>query len=308
MTLVNKTILKYLKKHGVFISTSIDGPRELHNLNRPLQNINNSFDIVIEKLALSRKYLGSSNVSALMTSTRESLNQLNSIIDKYISLGFNEIFLRSLNPYGFAKIEHHNIGYSMDDFIANYLTAIDHIIEINLAGKFFSEAFASLILTRMLTPFSTGFVDMQSPAGVGISGVVYNYDGNVYVSDEARMLSSVGDYSFLMGNVHTHSYLEIFDSEFLHSLISSTCLETLPQCFECAFQIYCGADPVRNYSECGDIYIHYLKSDVCKRNRKIIKYFLELIKMNDSKINNILWSWVARKPLLIPEDEMVEYK
>ena len=170
-------------------------------------------------------------------------------------------------------------------------------MHINTKGVFFEECFASLLLTRILTPFSTGFVDMQSPAGVGISGVIYNYDGNVYVSDEARMLASMGDNKFLMGNVHEKSYEELFNSDFLHFLINSSCLECLPECAECAFQSYCGADPVRNYSEQGDIIGNKNTSEICRRNKAIIKYFLELIKQNSKDIQDVFWSWITRRPL-----------
>lgn len=301
LTLIDKSVLKYLKKHHIYVSTSLDGPRELHNRNRPLQDSPNSYDTVVDKLALCREYLGNDGVAALMTTTRFSLPVFKEIIDEYIARGFSEIFLRALNPYGFAKREAGNIGYTMDDFVTSYLEALDYIIELNLNGQFFIEDFASLILTRMLTPFSTGFVDMQSPAGVGISGAVYNYDGNVYVSDEARMLASTGDYTFMMGNVHTHSYQEIFNGERMHSLIGSSCLEVLPQCSECAFQSFCGADPVRNYSEQGDIIGHPSRSDVCRRNMRIFLFLLNLLKKKDERIENVLWSWIARRPMVKEE-------
>ena len=46
--------------------------------------------------------LGVDQVSALMTTTEKSLSQPREIIDEYLRLGFNGIFLRSLSPYGFA--------------------------------------------------------------------------------------------------------------------------------------------------------------------------------------------------------------
>lgn len=297
LTLIDETMLKYFKKHKVCISTSLDGPKDLHNKNRPLQSTENSYDIWVDKLALCRNYLGSDGVAALMTTTRFSLDCLKDIVDEYIARGFTEIFIRALNPYGFAKRDASSIGYSMDDFVTKYLEILDYIIEINSRGQYFMEAFASLMLTRILTPFSTGFVDVQSPAGTGISGVVYNYDGSVYVSDEARMLASTGDSRFLMGNVRQHSYEELFDSEFMHSLIGESCLEALPQCSECAFLTFCGADPVRNYAEQGDIVGHCSKSDLCKRNKRVIYHLLQLIKKKDRKIEDVLWSWIARKPM-----------
>ena len=85
---------------------------------------------------------------------------------------------------------------------------------------------------------------MQSPAGVGIAGAIYDYDGNVYVSDEARMMARFKNYYFRLGNVNENTYQEMFNGELLHHIIASACNECLPVCAECVFQPYCGADPV----------------------------------------------------------------
>lgn len=297
LSLMDRPILKYLQKNKIYISTSLDGPKDLHNKNRPLRSNSSSYDILTEKLNLCRDYIGQDNISALMTSSSYSLGRFIEIIDEYTKQGFHSIFLRSLNPYGFAKRDKDKIGYRIDKFITSYCEALDYIIDINLKGVYFCEIFATLLLIKILTPFSTGFVDMQSPAGVGIGGVIYNYDGNVYVSDEARMFASMGDQTFLMGNVYKNSYQELFNSEFLRSLIKSSCLECLPECARCAYQTYCGADPVRNYSEQGDIIGKRQSSEECTRNKEIITYILKLLKKDDKSINSIFWSWINRKKI-----------
>jgi len=299
LTLMTDKMLQYLKGHRVFISTSLDGPKELHNLNRPLQETKNTYDILIEKIKLCRQYLGEESVSALMTTSVNNLRHLKEVVDEYIQQGFCSIFIRSLNPYGFAKRDKKYLGYDINEFIEEYKKALDHIIEQNLKGTYLVEGFAALLLTRILTPFSTGFVDLQSPAGVAISGVIYNYDGNVYVADEARMLASMGDKKFLMGNVHNKTYQELFNSEFLHSLIGNSCLEALPMCARCGYQSYCGADPVRNYSEQRDIVGHRPTSDMCKKSMKIIKYLFDLIRKDDDKLNRVFWSWINRQPEML---------
>jgi len=299
LTLMTDKILKYLRGHRVYISTSLDGPKELHNLNRPLQETKNTYDILIDKIQLCRKYLGQDSVSALMTTSINNLRHLKEVVDEYITQHFCSIFIRSLNPYGFAKRDKKYIGYEINEFIEEYKRVLDYIIEQNLNGKYLVESFAALLLTRILTPFSTGFVDMQSPAGAAISGAIYNYDGNVYVADEARMLASMGDKKFLMGNVHNNTYQELFNSEFVHSLISNSCLEALPMCASCGYQSYCGADPVRNYSEQGDIIGNRPTSELCKKNKAIIKYLLGLIKKNDGGINRVFWAWINRQPELL---------
>lgn len=295
LTLIDEKMLKWLKGHQVYISTSIDGTKELHNLNRPLNNIENSYDLVIEKINLCRTYLGHDSVSALMTTTSHTINSFKDIINKYIELGFNSIFLRSLNPYGFAKRDKHLLAYPMAHFIDSYKKGLDYILEINKQGVFFAEGYATILLTRILTPFSTGFVDLQSPAGIAIAGVIYDYDGDVYVSDEGRMLASVGDKKFKIGNVEENSYQEIFNSVDLHNLIGDSIAESLPQCATCAYLSYCGADPVRNYSEQGDVVGNRTNSDICYKNKNIIKHLLSLLHQNDADINRIFWSWITRK-------------
>ena len=104
LTLLNVDMVKYLKKHKCTISTSLDGPKDLHEMNRPLQNKDLDHHAIFEKyLAMIRKIRGDNEcVSALMTTSKYSLGRIKEIIDEYIRLGFNNIFLRSLNPYGFA--------------------------------------------------------------------------------------------------------------------------------------------------------------------------------------------------------------
>jgi len=297
LTLITDEILEYLRNHKVYISTSLDGPNNLHNMNRPFRNGQASYDVVIKNMEKVREYLGEDSVSALMTTTKESLKCLSDIIDEYVLQGFDSIFIRSLNPYGLARKDMDSVGYDIEDFINTYKEALNHIININLNGTFFVECYAALLLARILTPFSTGFVDLQSPSGVAICGVIYDYNGNVYVSDEARMLSYDGDTTFLMGNVHKNSYHELFHSEKVISLINKSCLECLPVCSYCAYQSYCGVDPVRNYAEQKDIIGNRMISSVCKKNMAIFQYLLQLIKENDKPTMNVLWSWITRRQI-----------
>ncbi len=296
LTLATPKILKFLKKHNISISTSLDGPCDLHNKNRPLQNNQLSYTKVISNIELARQIVGPDNVSALMTTTRYSLTQMKEIIDEYVRMGFQYIFIRSLNPYGGAVQAKTTINYNMDEFLGKYIEALNYIIGINLKGVYFIESFSALLLQRILTPFSTGFVDLQSPAGVGIEAAVYDYNGDVYVSDEGRMLAAMGDQKFLIGNVNTNSHKEIFASSNLKNLITNSCIECLPICCHCVFQPYCGADPVRNYAENGDILCHARLSNTCKKCKGILRHLFGLIEKNDDNLNRIFWSWINRTP------------
>ena len=292
VTLLTPEDVKYLKKHKCYISTSLDGPKDLHNTNRPLQNTTHTHEKFEENVNMIREICGPHSVSALMTTSKYSLGRFKDIVDEYVRLGFNNIFFRALNPYGFAKQYKDRIAYPVEDFIENFKEGLDYIIELNKNGLFFVEGYTALLLKRILTPYATGFVDLQSPAGVGIAGVIYDWDGNVYVADEGRMLARFKNYYFKLGNVNEDDYQSMFNGEKLHYIIENACTECLPMCSECVFQPYCGADPVRNYSEQGDIVGHRPTSDMCKKNTAIMHYLFELLKKNDPEINRIFWSWL----------------
>lgn len=294
LTLLDERMVKYLKKHNCMISSSLDGPKDLHDKNRPLQDKSLDHHEIWERnLGMIRKVWGDNDcVSALMTTSKYSLGRYKDIIDEYVRLGFSNIFLRALNPYGFAKEYKDRISYPVEDFIENFKEGLDYIIEINKKGYFFVEGYAELLLRRILTPFATGFVDLQSPAGVGIAGAIYDYDGSVYVADEGRMMARQNNYHFRLGNVNDQTHKELFNGEKLHSIIHDSCNECLPGCSDCVFQPYCGADPVRNYSEQGDMIGHRPTNEMCKKNKAIIHYLFELLEKNDPEINRIFWSWI----------------
>ncbi|MDP2930254.1 MAG: His-Xaa-Ser system radical SAM maturase HxsB [bacterium] len=292
---LNDNILNYLQEQKIWISTSLDGPRNLHDANRINRKGSGTYDIVRKNIQLAQDKIGNERISALMVTTRDNVDKLNDVVDEYIDQRFNSIFIRTIHPFGRAVKE--KLGYDMDNFIKNYEKTLDYIIKINLDGLSFSEQYATIILNKILTPFATSYVDLQSPAGTGISCAVYGYNGDVFVSDEARMLSKMGDNQFLMGNVHINSYQEIFHGKVIRETIENSCVETMPLCSECAFQMYCGADPVRNYSVQGDLMGHRPTSEFHQINYQIIRHLLELIKKNDRDIMNVFWSWITNRPI-----------
>jgi His-Xaa-Ser system radical SAM maturase HxsB len=285
--------LDFFKEHDVQVSTSLDGPAPLHDKNRPLSRA--SSHVLFERsLRAVQEALGREKVSALMTTTKESLSYPKEIIDEYRRLGLTSIFLRPLSPFGFAVKTAKAIGYDMPRFLQFYREALDYIIELNRQGVHFSESYATIILEKILTPFANGYVDLQSPAGAGLGVVVYNYDGDVYASDESRMLAEMGDTNLKLGNVLRQSYEEIFFGPEIQALAAASCNEALPGCSDCAYQPYCGADPVYHYATQGDLFGHRPTSGYCTRNMTIIKHLLSLLQNGDKDVEQIFWSWINR--------------
>ena len=280
-------LLSLCKQHNILISTSLDGPSYIHNKNRGRDD---SYEKTIEGINKARMALGNDAVSALMTTSELALDYPKEIVDEYVKDGFNGIFLRALNPYGLAAQNDDWQKYNKR-FIEFYKASLDYIISLNKNGHFFREEYASIILRKMLTPYTTGFVDLQSPAGTINSVIVYNYDGYVYASDESRMLAEIHDYSFRLGKV-TDRYEDVFCGSVARKMGKVWANEALAGCSSCPIKTYCGADPVRHHSTQGDIYGFRPTSMVCEKNNAIIEYILSLIVERGDEVMPIFKSWV----------------
>lgn len=285
----------FCKKHNIEISTSLDGTKDVHDCNRKSRIFDSSYDAFVRNSMRVKRIMGECGCVPLLTITKSNLHSLKEVIDEYASQGYNTIFLRALNPYGNAIQNKNELDYTTEEFVEAYKGALEYIINLNKSGIPFAECFTTLFLSRILTPFSTGFVDLQSPSGAGISGVIYNYDGKIYPADEARMLARMGDNHFCMGNVDD-KYTDIFNGKIIRDIVYNSCVETMPVCSECVYQQYCGADPIRNYLETKDIMGRRLTSGFCKKNKMILDYLFNLLRNADEDTMDIFWSWITRRP------------
>lgn len=295
LTGMSNDLLEYCKIHRILISTSLDGPKKIHDLNR-IDCKGSSYENAIQGISRARTFVGAENVSALMTTTKYSLPEYKEIIQCYLDNGFSNIFLRALNPYGYTKGKGKDFQYSSDEFINFYKKALNYILYLNSKGVFFIEDYATLILKKILTPFAIGFVDLQSPSGIINGVVVYNYDGFIYASDEARMLAEEGDLAFRLGHVKD-DYYDIFLSPKVIDIAKHWANECYVGCSECVYQSYCGTDPVRNYSTQGDLEGYRNSSSFCKEHYEIIKYLFQLLKENYNLYFPIFQSWITNKPI-----------
>lgn len=293
LTAVTEDKLKYLSDNNVYISTSLDGPKVVHDFGRKLRNGGSAYESFMQHLEVARKIIGEDRVDALMTTTRFSLNHHQAIIDEYLHQGFNGLFLRALNPYGFAAEQRELLGYDSLQFVDFYKKSLKYILELNSQGQFITEYYTALLFSRMMTSQSTGFVDLQSPSGAAISGVIYDYNGDVYPADEARMLARMGDNHFCMGNVGTDPFKQIFGSDVAREITSKSCLEVVPGCADCVYRPYCGADPIRNYLEHGDVFGKQPGSQFCLKNREIFAHLFNLVRQGDMVTLDTLWSWIT---------------
>lgn len=276
LALLSDDILAFCKEEGVQVSTSLDGPAELHNRNRPRPG-GNSHALAVAGIKRAQEVLGADRVGALMTTTHGSLQCVERIVDEYLALNLDGIFLRPLSPYGFA-IKTKLFGrYDMKRWMEFYTRGLRYILEVNRSGRPFVEFYARLLLQRMLSDKPTGYVDLRSPAGVGLGALVYNYDGRVFASDEGRMLAETGDTTFELGHVDNATYSSLILSDTLVDFVAKSMTQCAPECHECVFEPHCGADPVYHHATQSDAVGIKPLSDFCARQKGIMRLLLDIL-------------------------------
>lgn len=290
LSLLTDEILDFCQAHNIVLSSSLDGPSDLHNSNRPRPG-GDSYRRFKEGLERARRKLGVDQVAALMTTTENSLSRVKEIVDEYLKLGFREIFLRPLSPYGFAIKTKKYRSYNTERWLEFYKAGLDYILTLNKEGVRMVELYSATVLTKMLTSRDHGYVDLMNPAGIGIAAIVFNYDGGVYASDESRMLAEMGDDTFRLGNILEDSYEEIILSDKLLDALEDSFTLSVPMCSDCAFEHYCGAEPVYHHAIHKDFVARKPESEFCKRNMAIFKHLIQLME-SDKQAKQIFLDWV----------------
>jgi uncharacterized protein len=292
LALLTDDILAYCREHHILLSTSLDGPAAIHNRNRPRPG-GNSHALAVSGIKRAQEALGRDRISALMTTTEASLDHPEAIVDEYLRHGLDGIFLRSLSPYGFAMKTRWFEKYDASRWLTFYERGLRYVLKLNREGTFFREYYASLLLQRMLTDEPIGYVDLRSPAGVGIGAMVYNYDGKVFASDEGRMLAEMGDMTFQLGTLGVDDYTSLVTSEHLVDIVGGSLSQCAPQCSSCAYEPLCGADPVYHHATQGDIVGLKPLSGFCSRQKGILKLIVGIMA-EDGQDAAVLRSWIGK--------------
>jgi His-Xaa-Ser system radical SAM maturase HxsB len=299
LSLMDDEKLAYLLDNKVQICTSIDGPEPLHQKQRVLVGGNSHGATVrwIERINKAYVDLGLDptlyHVEALLTTTRDALQYPREIVDHYVSLGCRAIFLRPVDPFGFAGKTARVVEYDRAAYRDFYRAAVDHILDKNRHGEQVLERYAAIFLTKILGEDDPNFLDIRSPSGSGIGALAYSYDGKIYTSDEGRMMAATGEELFCVGDVHTSRYRDVMKHPTLRALVLASIREVQPDCASCAYAPYCGIQPEHNLRTTGSIFGRMRESTLCNVHKGIQDYLFEKLREDDPVTMGILRRWTT---------------
>jgi His-Xaa-Ser system radical SAM maturase HxsB len=301
LALMTDEIMDYLLEHKVQICTSIDGPAHVHDKQRKLPGMSSHDRAVHWLKRINARYeeMGLDptlyHVEALLTTTRAALPLHKEVVDTYVDLGVKSLFLRPLDPFGFAEKTADKIEYPREEYMEFYENALDYMIELNKGGTQILERYAAIFLTKILRGEDPNFLDIRWPGGGGIGQIAYSYDGKVFASDEGRMLHEMGDDTFELGHVNENTYRELVGHPTVRALALASNLEQNPDCVNCTYLPYCGVPPVHSHKTQGTIFGRMRESTLCYVHKHIQDYLFEKLAEADPETLDIFEKWTTNR-------------
>ncbi|MCC6556450.1 MAG: His-Xaa-Ser system radical SAM maturase HxsB [Polyangiaceae bacterium] len=304
LSLMDEEKLDYLLERRVQICTSVDGPAVLHDRQRKLVGGSAHAETArwIRRINARYEALGLDptlyRVEALLTTTRDSLRLGREIVDAYVDLGCRALFLRPVDPFGFAARTASRVGLGaedQDEYLDFYRTCVDYMLDLNRQGVQILERYAAIFLTKILTPDDPNYLDIRSPCGAGIGQIAYNHDGRIYTCDEGRMVAASGNPIFQIGELGQARYRDLMKHQTVRALTIASNLDGQPDCVRCVYKPYCGVCPVVNYASQGSIHGRMRDSAWCRVHKGIQDYLFGKLIEGDASVIETLHRWTTSR-------------
>jgi His-Xaa-Ser system radical SAM maturase HxsB len=274
----------FLADSDTFISTSLDANRETHQKQRTGSESKN--EEFFDNLRRGINAFGTQKVSALPTLDVRNLPDPASIIQTFTAYGLHSIYLRPVNYQGFARKRFlaKSASAEWNDFHSAFL---DGLIEHNWTAENPAEEYYFVhCLRRVLRSGHHGHADLRNPNILGQSYIVIDYDGVFYPTDEARMITRIGQLDLSVGDVRTGIEAEKI------SALNAEALNTFdPDCVHCPYQAFCGVDLVDDLSRYGRIDLPKHLTDFCQRHTYMFDKVFQLLYSEDPKVRKSLGLW-----------------
>lgn len=252
--------LAYCRAQKISVSFSLNGPKEIHDRFRSNWSGGGSFLSLIDRLERVRKEFSDVIVGVpLCVVDESSCENLRTVIEYFYKSGFAGVALIRAKPLGSAA--RNKIGSSSDRLIPAYIDALDYILKLNcVEGAVFVERMVRVALLKVLTNKNVGFADWRNPCGDVLQAITYDIDGEMLPADEARSNRVM----FSLGNVRGRSYQDLLDDNSAFGTVNLSIRDREPECRECAYNPYCGVNPVVEYARTGSPRAKPYESEDCK--------------------------------------------
>jgi His-Xaa-Ser system radical SAM maturase HxsB len=284
--LVDDAIWEFFDAEDTQLSTSIDGDLSTHTRQRT--GSETATTAFLSNLGAFVDRFGVGRMSALPTIDPSRPPDLNELVSTYGRFGIRSIYLRPINRQGFARRRPEAEG-ELQTWNALHADFIDRLVDLNFGrDEVLEEYYFSHLLKRILGRGANGHVDIRNPNPVGTNYVVVDYDGILYPTDEARMMSRVGQIDLSIGNVR-----DGLDYSKADQLNAASFNDLDPDCQHCAYQPFCGVDLIDDISRYGRIDLPRHQTYFCRRHMALFDKAFAMITSTDPKVQHSLCKWTG---------------
>jgi len=287
LSLINEDILMWCVGKNINFSTSIDAGKKAHNRHRKLIT-KDSFERTQKNIQRVDNKLGKGKIGTVTTVTHDGLSGFDELVDTHLALGLSEMFVRPVSSYGFA-IPKQAKDITIDEFMAFYKKLIYRIMEENKKGIHIIEHFLFIHFKRLINAKDGMYVDLMAPAGYAKNSMLIDYTGNVFGSDEARMVyRKHGFEDLIIGNINEKN--QVLDTTFSENMLVNSFNFDVPGCADCVYQGSCGSDPIYHLQEFGEPIGNKSNSRFCQLHKSVFDFVFELLKDDSNK--SVMEGWL----------------
>ncbi len=252
---LNKKQLEWILSNKINLSLSFDGPRHIHDKQRPMKDGSSSYDLVLETV----KFLESNDLTygIRATITNDSVNRLQDIIS----------FFYETAPSA--------IGYSLEPLnqCGRCFKTNTSSVDMEMFAKEFINARASLGKDGEKLHYSGARPNTLVLNFCGASGKNFFITPDGYVTSclEVSDISDPKSLTFFYGKETETGF--VFDESKL-SKLSSICVENIPNCHGCFAKYSCAGDCPSRSSNNGNVF-DTSENPRCVANKKILLDYLK---------------------------------
>lgn len=288
LSTISNELRQLLTDPRVHLSTSLDGDRAYHQAQRTAST--QATDQFFVNLTEVLYIVGPDRLSALPTIDPRNPPDPDVLLDAYQTFGLRHIFLRPINFQGFARKRHPESRDEHSAWWAYLDSFYDRIFERNYTDRsvLFEETYLTLCLKRMFRIGVDGHVDLRNPNPVGHDYIVIDYDGAIYPTDEARMLTRSGVVDLRIGSV-TDGY----DSQLRQILDHNSTNLGDPDCEKCVYQAFCGRDVIDDLARYGRIDMPRRETFFCQKHLRLFDLAMRFAYSDDAKVQYSLARWLG---------------
>lgn len=217
-TLLDDTILRFIRRHNIQLSISIDGPEYIHDKKRKYKNGRGTLQKVLQNIKEISKGLDYFQVNAVFGP--DTVAQLDNTVRFLINEGMRNIHLNPDISTSWEEESFPLIAKSYKEVAGTYIEMYENDQEV-----------AVNLLDNKLILFFKGGYEASDRCGMGESEFGFAPSGNVYPCE--RLIGDDTDVDMMMGNIHTGVNL------LARCAIGKQFASSNAECEECTFKKYC---------------------------------------------------------------------